>query len=178
MRIISGKFKGRVLYTPKTNTTRPTQGALRESLFNICQFEIENATFLDLFAGSGAIGFEALSRGASHVTFVESNRIAVHAIKKNIAILDVSSQIHLFPLDSNVALDKIRGNFDIIYVDPPYEMSVTPILKKIGDLSLLKVNGNLFVETRAEKQKEVKIDYFQLRSSRKFGSALLLHYTK
>lgn len=83
LRVIAGKYKGRSLKTPKATSTRPTQGMLREAVFNICQNEIEGAFFLDLFAGSGAMGFEAISRGAMKATLVEQNRQAQLCIKEN-----------------------------------------------------------------------------------------------
>ncbi|HSX13441.1 MAG TPA: 16S rRNA (guanine(966)-N(2))-methyltransferase RsmD [Chlamydiales bacterium] len=176
MRIIGGKFKGRVLYTPKTDTTRPTQAALREAVFNICQSEIENATFLDLFAGSGAMGFEALSRGASHVTLVESNKQALIAIKKNIELLEVQSFVTLLAMDATMRVFSSVKPFDIIYIDPPYDMNIYPILNQIS--KLLTMSGNLFVEARYEKQKEPEIPFLTLKSARKYGSTALFHYTK
>lgn len=178
MRIISGKFKGRNLYAPKSNATRPTQGALRESVFNICQSDIENATFLDLFAGSGAMGFEALSRGAAHVTLVESNKQAIISIKKNIELLGVSDQVTLMHMDATIALARFVKPFDIIYVDPPYEMSVKVILREISNV--LKENGNLFVEVlyNPKNQTEFTIPSLTLKSNRKFGSAFLQHFVK
>jgi 16S rRNA (guanine966-N2)-methyltransferase len=114
MKIVGGKFKGRNLIAPKTATTRPTQGALREAVFNICQSEIVSAYFLDLFAGSGAMGFEALSRGAAHVTFVENNKIALDTIRKNIELFNLGEQITIIPLDASRAIEKLTKPFDIV----------------------------------------------------------------
>lgn len=179
MRIIAGKFKGRVLTVPKTTTTRPTQGSLREAVFNICQLEIENGTFLDLFAGSGAMGFEALSRGASHITLIETNKEALVAIQKNIALLNVASEVSLLKLDALVAIDRLKTSFDMIYVDPPYTVPVAPILQKIEASHLLKPGGILFVEERYHPKKEAApftSSKLLLKSARRFGSALLHQY--
>lgn len=176
LRIIGGLFKGRILKTPKSSSTRPTQGMLREALFNICQNEIEGALFLDLFAGSGAIGLEALSRGALHVTFVEQNREAICAIKENIEFLHVENQTQIIPTTATRAIGALRKQaslFDLIYMDPPYD---TPLSSSFGiDLSLiaplLKPSGALFLETRSPIKEP--IPGLQLQNSRKYGIAIL-----
>ncbi len=179
LRIIAGKFKGRLLLTPKVVTTRPTQGMLREAVFNICQGEVENASVLDLYAGSGAIGFEALSRGASHVVFIEKNKSAILSIRKNIEALDVSSQTTLLAFNAQVALKKLKEPFDLIYVDPPYDLPIHPILEEIIQHGLLKKGGSLFVEERynpKEKPNPFSSPLLCLKSSRKFGTAILHQY--
>ncbi len=181
LRIIGGKYKGRVLHTPKTKTTRPTQGMLREALFNICQAEIEGACFLDLYAGSGSVGFEALSRGASHVTFVEKNREALLSIKKNEELLNVSSQITLFPTEAIAALKKMKGPFDLVYIDPPYDLPVAPILELLIRQQLLKAHATVFVEERYTPHKEPVLfisHELSLKRSRRFGLAYLHEYTQ
>ena len=176
LRIVSGKFKGRVLQTPKGSKTRPTQEALREAVFNISQGSIEGATVLDLFAGSGAMGFEALSRGASHVTFIEKDRAAIACIRKNIELLDVACQTTLLPQDAFHAMKRLDA-FDLIYVDPPYEMSVEPIVKVLLEYSLLKEEGTLFVEDLFEpKNNPLEIKGLLLKSSRHFGKAALTEF--
>lgn len=170
LRIIGGLFKGRTLKTPKTTSTRPTQGVLREALFNICQNEIEGAHFLDLFAGSGAIGFEALSRGAAHVTFIEQNRQAIQCIKENSALLQVESQTQILPTDASKAialLAKQKAEFDLIYLDPPYDMpfDLAPLVP------LLKPTGTIFLEDRKPPKQE--FTGLRLKNSRKFGIATL-----
>ena len=89
LRIIGGKFKGRLIKTPKGEKTRPTSAILRKAVFDICQNQITDARFLDLFAGSGAMGLEALSRGASHATFVERDKHSVSCLKENLALLNL-----------------------------------------------------------------------------------------
>jgi len=179
LRIIAGKYKGRLLKSPKGSSTRPTQSVLREALFNICQQEIEGANLLDLFAGSGAIGFEALSRGASHVTFVEKERSALIALKDNIALLDVASQTTLMPCDASTALTRLTDSFHLIYIDPPYSLPTTPILNIILARNLLTINGHLFVEERHDPKKQAlpfTSERLNLKDSRRFGTALLHHY--
>jgi 16S rRNA (guanine(966)-N(2))-methyltransferase RsmD len=123
LRLTAGKLKGRSLYTPSADTTRPTQAKLRQALFNSLQTTIPDARVLDLFAGSGALGFEALSRGAESVVFVESSRTALKLIEKNGMHLGVKDQTQILG-DSVSSVEKklaALGPFDLILADPPYE---------------------------------------------------------
>lgn len=125
MRVIAGLYKRRLLEAPSgTEITRPTSDRVKESLFNILAPEIEGASVLDLFAGSGALGIEALSRGAKHVTFVESNKLALTSIHKNLASLKIpAEEFSIIPKnveDFLTSIKKIKETFDIIFADPPY----------------------------------------------------------
>lgn len=178
LRIIGGKFKGRILQTPKGTSTRPTQSVLREALFNICQQDILGCNFLDLFAGSGAIGFEALSRGALHTTFIESNKQAILSIQNNNRLLDVDSNVTLLAFDWKKAISCIQDPFDIIYIDPPYSLSPIPFVEAILQNKLLKSHGLLFIEEQYKNRSEgAKIPPLRWRKSRKFGTAVLHEYS-
>ncbi|MDD3831268.1 MAG: 16S rRNA (guanine(966)-N(2))-methyltransferase RsmD [Clostridia bacterium] len=118
MRVISGKYKGRKILIPRTDL-RPTLDRTKQTLFNILQFDIEGATVLDLFAGSGSLGIEAHSRGASKVVFVDSNQTACECIKANCNQVMCNGKI--YKSDYNVALANMGDKFDIIFIDPPYE---------------------------------------------------------
>ncbi|HRW58773.1 MAG TPA: 16S rRNA (guanine(966)-N(2))-methyltransferase RsmD [Chlamydiales bacterium] len=123
MQIIAGKYRGRKIQTLKGDNTRPTLGHIRESVFNILQSEVEDSLFLDLFAGSGAMGIEALSRGAERVVFVEKNRSAIEVILKNLEKIDDSYKVLKQDWKKALALlEKQNILFDILYVDPPYCM--------------------------------------------------------
>lgn len=192
MYIIAGQYKNRKIITPKGDDTRPTSSRLRESLFNICQTYIEDADFLDLFAGSGSVGFEALSRGARHATFVENNREAVHCINKTIESLGIENQTDVRSGDVFAILERLtkhNKSFDIIYADPPYDTHVrmkdvaqtygSHILDIIDKGSLLKPKGSLFIEEAGgaidtEKGYRTLI----LRSSRKMGRSVLHEFIK
>jgi 16S rRNA (guanine966-N2)-methyltransferase len=177
LRIIGGYFKGRILKTPKGPATRPTQGMLRESVFNICQNEIQGARFLDLFAGSGAMGLEALSRGASHVTMVESDRRALSSIRENIATLQIASQTTLIPLEAFQAMKRLRDPFEMIYVDPPYSKPASPYIEALLKLSLLSPNGTLFLEERKGAHPSApEFPALSLIGTRRFGEAILHQY--
>ncbi|HSX11409.1 MAG TPA: 16S rRNA (guanine(966)-N(2))-methyltransferase RsmD [Chlamydiales bacterium] len=175
LRIIAGTFKGRLLKAPKGPSTRPTQGMLREAVFNICQNDIGNARFLDLYAGSGAMGLEALSRGAAHATLVEQNRHAIACIKENIAALHLESQAALIPFDANRALTLLTKQgalFDILYVDPPYDSPV-PLEPLVP---LLAPHATLFIEERYNPKKPHQPPThasLHHKETRRFGIALL-----
>jgi 16S rRNA (guanine(966)-N(2))-methyltransferase RsmD len=176
LRIIAGVFKGRLLKSPKGPATRPTQNMLREAVFNICQNEIADARFLDLFAGSGAMAFEALSRGASHAVLVEQNRHAIAAIRENIAILHLTTQITLLPHNATRALAQLHKQhalFDIIYIDPPYDHPFDPAPL----LPLLAPHATLFWETDATRPPPT-LPPLTCTSSRHFAAALLSVFGK
>jgi 16S rRNA (guanine966-N2)-methyltransferase len=139
MRIIAGKYKSRKLIAPKGDTTRPTSDRARESLFNVLQnmIDFEGMNILDLFAGSGAFAFEALSRGAEHATLIEQNRKVIETIKENVRALEVDSQIEIIQKDvyswivrspkSEVRSQLIpdvklqTSDFGLVFADPPYD---------------------------------------------------------
>lgn len=178
LRIIAGKFKGRPLKTPKTSSTRPTQGMLREAVFNICQNKIEGAHFLDIYAGSGAMAFEALSRGADHVTLIEKNRMAIDCIQENIGSLEVKIQVELITSDAIAALKRLKTKFDIIYIDPPYQTPLEPLIQQLLKAQVLKEGAVLFIEERNTKAKPLELPPLILKDSRRFGTALLHQYHK
>ena len=144
MRIIAGKFKSRTIITPSGSATRPTTDRARESLFNVLNnlISFEDSCVLDLFAGSGALGFEALSRGAKSATFVERDRKAIAAIKANSAALEVASDIEIVAADVYTYLAKqSHRKFDIILADAPYDDP-----RANDQLAMLIVNGGLLSE--------------------------------
>lgn len=122
IRLTGGLFRGRSIQTPTGSRTRPTQAKLRQALFNSLQHSIPDARVLDLFAGSGALGFEALSRGASHVTFVEKAKSVVSLIEKNAALLEVKDQVRVIgdSIEHGQKLFLEDAPFDLILADPPY----------------------------------------------------------
>jgi 16S rRNA (guanine966-N2)-methyltransferase len=120
MRVIAGEFGRRKLVAPNGETTRPTPDRMRESLFSILAPRIEGVAFVDLYCGSGAVGIEALSRGAKHCTFVERDKAALEALRKNLAALKVGMRAEVVakPVGSVIGQRKWEG---IVFVDPPYE---------------------------------------------------------
>lgn len=188
MHIFSGVYKSRKIQSPKGDKTRPSSGRIREAFFNICQGRIEGSTFLDLFAGSGAMGLEAISRGARLATFVDSSRESTRCIQSNLSSLDIEKQGEVIYSDVFEAIKKLakKGrSFDIIYADPPYEtfvsngqqktslsVHVLMVLDELMDINLplLKPTGALFLEDASETIPEsLHIKHFALQDSRDMG---------
>lgn len=119
-RITGGELGNRKLKSPKSNNVRPTPGRVKESLFSILMPRIDGAKFLDLFAGTGAIGFEAASRGAASVVSVEGHRETASAISEAVTQLGVTKKVTVIAAPVERALYRIEGPFDIVYADPPY----------------------------------------------------------
>ena len=157
MRIISGTFRGRVLKSPSGNKTRPTSDRLRETLFNVLQTKIEPDTrFLDLCAGTGAIGIEALSRGARFATFVDKSRRACALIEENLDLLEIpEDQTEIFQSPAEDFLRRLNGNsggWDIVFFDPPYQEDYMKVIRLIADEEpkLLNDNGIFVAEHHAK----------------------------
>ena len=203
MHIISGLYKNRKIASPKGLKTRPTSARLRETLFNICQGEVENASFLDLFAGSGAMGLEALSRQAKFATFVDNSKESVRCIQTNIQTLGLEKSTQVMYGDVYELLKQLAKrdkSFDIIYADPPYETFIdkeqktlsysTQVIVLVDSLietgcSILLPGGSLFVEDAdkaipKEQREEHQFPYKNLilRSSRAMGRSALQHWVR
>ena len=177
MRVISGTARGALLNTLEGNNTRPTLDRVRESLFNILQNRILNAEILDLFAGSGALGIEALSRGASKVTFCDNSKEAIKIIHKNVEKVKMSSKSKILLDDFDECLIKIRNEkYDLIFLDPPYDSDFSiRAVKKITSLGMLKEDGIIIIETDDEQKmkedlKKINANVYDLR---KYGRVKL-----
>ena len=182
MRIISGKARGTKLYTLEGKTTRPTLDRVKESLFNIIQPQIAESIFLDLFAGSGAIGLEAASRGAKKAILCEKERNAVNIIKKNIekTHLEENTTLYALPFEK-VVKEKLEEKANIVYIDPPYK---TDLAKKSIELLLehnkLEQDAILIIETDEEERikKEIQNLKIKIIDQRKYGRAHLIFIQK
>jgi 16S rRNA (guanine966-N2)-methyltransferase len=175
VRIIAGSRKGARIFAPKGTDTRPTGDRVREAAFNLIgPGRVEDATVLDLFAGSGAMGLEALSRGAAHVTFVESDRDACRTINRNLDKLRLDDATVLCQ-DALTALraDARAGTrYDLVLVDPPYRRFSSLQNALIQHLpELLAPDGLLLLETAADEEPE--LPPLAKRTSRRYGSARL-----
>src|ERR671925_409678 len=174
MRIIAGSRKGARIFAPKGRDTRPTGDRVREAAFNLIgPGYVEDANVLDLFAGSGAMGLEALSRGAAHATFVESDRDACRTINRNLDKLGLEGATVLCQ-DALTALrtDARSGTrYDLVLVDPPYKRFSSLQNTLIQHLpEILAPSGLLLVETAAAEEPELPL---AKRTSRRYGSARL-----
>ena len=150
-RIIGGGVKGRRLKTPAGHATRPTGARVRQTLFDILAPEIPGCRFLDAFAGSGAVGLEALSRGAAEVVLVESNPAAAAALRENVrALASAGGEARVYRQDARVALLGLANegaSFDVVYLDPPYESDLyEPLLTLLGERGLLAEGGAAVAE--------------------------------
>ena len=146
MIVTAGKYKGKKVKTVKNRDVRPTSAKIRESIFNMIQTSIAESAMLDLFAGSGIMGLEALSRGASKVVYVEKSSQVAELLKENLA--NIHEDIEFIISDALMVLDRLKGKiFDIIFVDPPYASGlIEPVLRKIKDNNLLAENGLIIIE--------------------------------
>ena len=154
MRIIAGMFRSRQLKPLRTLRIRPTSDMLRETFFNILGPRVEGSRFLELFAGTGAVGIEAVSRGASHVVFVENHRGAAHLISQNLALLEITEGARLIPTDALAAIAKLESEtavpFDIVFLDPPYanERDYRSVLHTLERSSLVDNSSLIIAEHR------------------------------
>lgn len=173
MRIIAGKFKGKILSTfDEQKLIRPTTDKVREAIFSKIQFDLVDSEFLDLFGGSGAIGLEALSRGASRVVVCDNSIDSANLIKKNYEKCGIKP--NLFLGDYNKSLDRLASQgmqFDFIYIDPPYNMNVIEnILKIIIESRLLSERGMIIYEHLFEKPFINNTEKLKLLDSKKYGT--------
>ena len=182
MRVISGTARGTKLYSLEGLDTRPTLDRVKESLFNIINFEIRDSKFLDLFAGSGAIGIEAASRGAKSVVMCEKSKEAVDIIDKNIEKTKLNENIKLYNMDyEKCIIDKIDEKFDIIYLDPPYKTDfVYRALELMLEKNIIDNQTIIIIETDIEQIVENQIEKLSLTefNKKKYGRVSLLFYKK
>lgn len=147
MRVITGSARGRKLQAPEGFVTRPTSDRVKEAIFSIVQFELEGRRVLDLFAGSGQMGIEALSRGAVTATFVERNPEAVKIIKANLAHTRLEDRGMACAMDVTNYLKRCRNRFDVIFIDPPYrENLLETTVKQLSEIDILSEGGIIVCE--------------------------------
>lgn len=178
MRVVAGKARGLSLKTLDGDSTRPTRDMVREALFNIIATKNIDATLLDLFAGSGAIGIEALSRGAKRAYFVDVNKEAIGIIKQNIEKAKFTDYSVVIQNDFLRAIDIIKNEkFDIIFVDPPYNKGFgTKAIEKISDYNLLNEKGIIIYETDKIEEVPEEIGQYKRYDYRKYGRNMLNFY--
>jgi 16S rRNA (guanine966-N2)-methyltransferase len=181
MKILGGSLRGRLLKAPKS--IRPASALLRQAIFNICQAFIPDAKFLDIFAGSGAMGLEALSRGASSATFIDNNKVSISFIQKNIEALNLKPHCHILLGDALHILEKkILEPFDFISIDPPFIFYTTKpsyindILNTIAEKKLISKDGIIFLEETSISKRDPLISSLKLKDTRKFGGNILHQY--
>ena len=177
MRVIAGTLKGRRLKPPDWEGLRPTSDKLRETLFNVLAPRIEGARVLDGYAGTGAAGIEAMSRGAAHVTFVESERRAQALIAENLARCGIGSGYVIIRASVSRALDDLgAAPFDIMFFDPPYDEQVDDVLAAAGER--LAPDGVLVLEHARRRMSPERLGRLQRTRDVTSGDSALAWYAK
>ncbi|MDZ7833738.1 MAG: 16S rRNA (guanine(966)-N(2))-methyltransferase RsmD [Desulfobacterales bacterium] len=177
MRIISGLYKGRKLMPVRGKEIRPTGGKVREAIFSILARDIAHARILDLFAGTGAFGLEALSRGAARAVFIESDDRAIAAIKKNIRLCRAEKQAQCIKWDITRDLNCIRSlrpGFDVAFMDPPYQGDfIAPALKNLAESNGLENGAVIAIEHSAKAPLPEIHPPFYVTDRRRYGKTLV-----
>ena len=176
MRVISGTARGRRLREPSGTDIRPTGDMIKESVFNIVQFDIEGRQVLDLFAGTGQLGIEALSRGAGGAVFVDSSPEAVILINKNIELCGFSASSAVYRRDALAYLEYC-GSFGLIFIDPPYGTALAEkALRRIIEFDKLDTNGIIICETKADRPAPAVSPPYYLHKEYIYGSVRIIRY--
>jgi len=177
MKIISGSLKGKKLYSIPGISTRPTAARVRESIFNICSPIIQNTVVLDLFAGTGAFGIEAMSRGADTAVFIDVSIQAINTIKKNISACKLQSKTRLIKwniLKNLNCLETIQKKINLVFMDPPYNTkAIIPTLNNLQQSGVLNKSATIIIE-HAVSESELEIPRpFELSDQRKYRKTLV-----
>ena len=172
MRIIAGQWKGRRLSAPKGKVTRPTPDRVREALFSILGDRLQEASVLVLFAGTGCLGLEALSRGAQHAFFVEKDRRVFDILQQNLEIAD-STRVSSMNSPAQRALRVLKKQeqyFDLAFLDPPYDRGLLePTFHHLLELGLVRTSGTVVCEHHSKTDPPTPIEQWSLKSTRLFG---------
>lgn len=176
MRVITGKYKGRTLVAPK-NDARPTLDRTKETLFNILNPQICGATVLDLFAGSGQLAIECLSRGAERAILCDSNRYSCEAIKLNFQKIGETAE--LYACDFRTCLECLDTQVDLVFVDPPYQSGLYLfVLQKLDERSVVKAGGVVVCEHSASDEMPLCEFGFEMYDQRKIGTVKFSFYKR
>lgn len=179
MRVITGSARGRRLKELEGMETRPTTDRVKEGLFNILQFDIEGRRVLDLFAGTGQLGIECLSRGAAAAVFVDRRADAVKLIRENLKITDLTDRARVVSGDSMEYLKSLREKFDIILLDPPYAAGVLEeAIAHIARFDILAPHGIIVAEHPVEKALPALSAPYRLHKSYRYGKIGLTVYRR
>ena len=179
MRVIAGTARGVRLKTPEGMQTRPTTDRVKEALFSIIQFDLPGARVLDLFGGTGQLGIEAISRGASSSVFVDARREACQLIRCNLEKTHFEKQASVVQSDYMDFLNRTKERFRVIFLDPPYaEVYLENALKRITEIDILKSGGIIVAERPAGKELPWNFEGYTRSRDYKYGTILLTVYRK
>ena len=178
MRIIAGKYKGRRLISPETRAIRPTGDKVKEALFAILMFDVEGASFVDLFAGTGSIGLEALSRGANSCLFCDSNRDSIRLIQRNVDLCGAGERARLVWGEYGKALRSLDKQADIFFLDPPFGSDMYEgAIQAIRSLDLLAPDGIIIAEYDTRKRLAASFGSLKEYKKKVYGKTSLSFYT-
>ena len=179
MRVITGSARGVRLKTPDGMKTRPTSARVKEAVFSIVQFEVDGSRFLDLFAGTGQMGIEALSRGGVSAVFVDGSREACKLVQDNLKTTKLERSAQVVQSDYLSYLERGRQTFDIIFLDPPYaEEFLENSLKKISEIDILSSRGIIICERPADKLLDFEIPGLQRGKDYRYGKTWVTMFRK
>ena len=179
MRVITGKARGVALKTPEGMLTRPTADRVKEALFSIIQFDIPGTKVLDLFGGTGQLGIEALSRGATSATFVDASDTACRLIKENLKRTGFTQEGRVVKSDYLSYLSRCKETYQIIFLDPPYaEVFLENALKCITEIDILQTGGIIVAERPLGKELLWEFEGYTRSKDYKYGNTLLTLYRK
>jgi len=176
MKITGGTSKGRNLKVPAGSKVRPTSDKVKQALFNILGEKVNKASFLDLFAGAGGIGIEALSRGAERVVFVDDARDSLHVIKKNIELIGFSKRTEIVGAKVEKYLKKASEQFDIVFLDPPYTFEQEPVLDLIAESGILNPDAIVIAEHFKKQPSPKQVGELMLSREAVYGDTVLAFY--
>lgn len=177
MRVITGSARGVTLKTPHGQATRPTTERVKEALFSVIQFDIPGARVLDLFAGTGQLGIEALSRGARRAVFVDQRKAAADLVKENLRRTRLGDQAQVIQGEYGAYLSRCREKFDLIFLDPPYgETFLENALKRISEIDILSDNGIIVAESPVGKALPGELPGLFRKKSYKYGITAITLY--
>jgi 16S rRNA (guanine966-N2)-methyltransferase len=180
MRIIAGSFRGRRLHSPKGDRIRPTIDRVRESIFSIIAGRLPGARVLDLFAGTGAMGLEALSRGAQFCLFVDKGSEALHLVRENIGLCGAQGRSRIIRASADAAIRRLESDkelFDIIFMDPPYGKGY--VEKTLGIVGAIAGGDALvIVEQHIQDRPPLIPEIWRQEDERKYGDTLILVYSR
>lgn len=169
LRLIGGEFGSRLIQTPKGEETRPTRGMVREAVFNLLGPGAVSGFVLDLFAGSGALGFEALSRGAEKAVFCDLDPEAIRVLRLNAKTLKAEDRCEVWGMDYRLALSKLKGaKFRLVFLDPPYKIDYTHLIQTVYQADILDAGAVMVVEHSSKMTTELP-DGLRILKNRSYG---------